>query len=98
MLDLMFLFFNEAFGEVFHRKVLVEEKVGFGIVKQILQKLRWEENIIIGFREMNSIKLKGLWGKKREKKQSANEIHCCQQCWRQSCRKHCDVRDSLGFE
>lgn len=56
----MFLFFNEAFGEVFHRKVLVEEKVGFGIVKQILQKLRWEENIIIGFREMNSIELKGL--------------------------------------
>lgn len=36
VLGLMYLFFNEVFSEVFHRKVLVMEKVGFGIVRQVL--------------------------------------------------------------
>lgn len=36
VLDLTYLFYSEAFSAVLHRKGLVEEKVGFGIVKQVL--------------------------------------------------------------
>lgn len=36
VLDLTYLFFSEAFSAVLHRKVLVEEKVRFGILNHIL--------------------------------------------------------------
>lgn len=36
VLDLTYLFFSEAHNAVLHRKILVEQKVGFGVVKQVL--------------------------------------------------------------
>lgn len=68
VLDLIYLFFNEAFSEMFHRKVLVEEKVGFGIVKRYCKSCDEKKTLLLVPGRWIIFNLKDCGAKKREKK------------------------------